>query len=208
MSTQVVCVGGIHGAGKSTIRRVLSDRFGWVAVKQRKLLTQIGVEDGLPLVDVIARYDTYIDRAADRIVELVARSHSGVLLIDCHYAIPRVAADRRYGDGREFVPNLDWRLIQQISERVNCRFVLLEVPPREALMRITDRPDAEHYANTFEHFIREAVAERDMFNQVIAHFHVSTADQCRIFTNDFERVQQGIIEFIKPASSGNFKGHP
>ncbi|MFH2097402.1 MAG: AAA family ATPase [bacterium] len=208
MKGQIVCIGGIHGAGKSTVCHALSERFGWPVVKQRRLLIQIGEENGLQWSDVARQYDMYLDRTADRMIVLLQKSESGVLLIDCHYAIPSAAAVRKNKIGKEFVQNLDWRLVERLSGQCRCRFVHLRVRPDVALSRITDRPDAEHYTNTLEHFIGEASAELDMFNSLLAHLCVGSDDWLCHNALCVEHTMLEVARFVSPALEVSIEDHP
>ena len=173
---QVVFIGGIHGVGKSTICASLKEKFGWVVVKQRKLLIEVGQAMGLGWPEVADYHDILINQVADRLIDALQLGNRQVLLVDCHYAIPSSVALRSHGSRAKFIPNLDWRLVKRVKQEFQSKFVLLEVDPKMALNRIELRTEATHYENTLEYFQAEAVAEKDIFLQLISQFNVSPCD--------------------------------
>ncbi|MBU0612938.1 ATP-binding protein [Patescibacteria group bacterium] len=176
MKKQIVFVGGIHGAGKSTNCHALSVQHGWRVVKQRRQLISVGAEHGILWPEVASRHDELIPHVADRLLDMLRQSAEAVLLVDCHYAIPTSAALRTRHCTGCYMPNLDWNLVERVKQEHWCRFVLLKVDPAIALARIMARPEATHYVNTLRHFVEEAVAENEVFQRLLAHFSVQFSD--------------------------------
>ncbi len=206
MHSRIVCIGGIHGAGKSTVCRRITERLGWPAIKQRRIILQLAHEDGVPWSVVEERYDEYLERVSVRILDMVRSS--GVLLVDCHYAIPSAAAARPVEQAEGFVPNLEWFVVQRLVAEVDCGFVLLEVDPEVALSRIRHRPEAEHYENTPEHFHKEALAERALYEALLGRFRIMPDNQLRLSHGSIEEAVDRVIAFATGNQVGVSEGHP
>ncbi len=198
MEKQIVFIGGIHGAGKSTVCRCLTERYGWPTVKQRRILIAIGAEEGLAWPEVGTQYDQFILPVAERMLEILKESTTDVLLVDCHYAIAASVAVRATTPQLpEFITNLDWRLVERVMQEYRCRFVLLEIDPVTAVSRLEHRTPAEHYHNSVDHFSREAVAERDIFRRLIAHFSVRPQNWMCLGTTELQQMFGCIANFIQ-----------
>lgn len=199
MKKLVGFIGGIHGVGKSTVCQYFSTNFGWKTVKQRRVLIEVGKAQGLEWPEVAKNHDELIGSVADRIVQILHQSNQGVLLVDCHYAIPASAAARPCTVNEKYIPNLDWRLVEKVRQEYKSKFILLEVEPGVALKRIGNRPEASHFKNTLEHFTDEAKAEKEMFYRLLSRFSVTSQEYlclCLDATNSKQASLQ-IASFIQ-----------
>lgn len=119
----VIVVGGVSGAGKTTLARVLADRLDAPFLEGDDLHPPENIaamSSGRPLTDDMRA--PWLDALADAAREVVHAS--GAVVVTCS------ALKRAYRD----------RLRARIG---TCRFVLLSVPPETLLARLQQRKD--HY---------------------------------------------------------------
>lgn len=201
MLKQVIFIGGIHGAGKTSICHYFCRTMNCVTIKQHRALIDVGKANGLHTWKQIGvRHDDFINQAADLVIRNFMNGSSNTLLVDCHYAIRTSKALRVSGKKtpKTYIPDLDYRFVQKLGQRFRIRFVLLLVKPMTAFKRIADRPpEILDYDSTLGGLIKIRRIETLYFNRIVKHFNVNGRDALLIDANkNFETVIPKLKKFI------------
>lgn len=196
MNSQVLFIGGIHGAGKTTICSELMKIFSCRCVKQRHLLMDIGKEMGLVWENIAERHDEFIEEAANRAVN----GEQGILLVDCHYAIRSTKALRLKHKpvAEKFIPDLDDKFVAILERKMKARLILVQVDPQNAVSRFSQRPlELLDFDNTFEGLSELMPAEMEMFKRKTKKFGIKAEDQTIIDNNGcFEDALSAASQFF------------
>ncbi|MBU0530984.1 MAG: AAA family ATPase [Candidatus Uhrbacteria bacterium] len=181
---KVVFVGGVHGAGKTTICNLLAKKNDWPVTKQRRLLIQAGSQDGYTWPEVAQHHDQYMLPTAVLAEKALTSSQTGVLLVDCHYAIRSLKALRPHTPEGNFIADLDQRFVAHLARNHLLFFILLEVAPLLAVKRFKSRPS--HFLdhdNTHPGILEKSQAEAIFLAKLVDHFNISDKQVLRLSNN-------------------------
>ena len=202
MKPQVIFVGGIHGAGKTTLCLGSSRFFECKCIRQIHLVADLGKNGGFSWEQSIERHDELIELAAGMVVSGMMRSHEELLIADCHYAIRTSRALRvknRPPISDPYIPDLDKRFVSILSDYMVPRFILIDVKPEVAVARIERRsiviPSPE---TTIEGLSELKPVEEEMFRDMLSVFECKDTD-CLIIENNasLEDALSAIKNFIR-----------
>ena len=198
MEQAVVFLGGTNGAGKSYLTEQLAERDDYAVTKQKRELTAVGEERGIPYEEIPKRYDELIAPAAERAVEEFAAADARVLLFDCHYAFQKEKAVTMNLEGE--IPDIDEAYQQAVDDRVISRFldrfptgfVFLSVDPAVAHRRMKRRAkNVEDEEVTLEEVKERQEAERIHYDGITEKFDVD-ADRHTVIDNSREGDAAGV----------------
>ena len=182
---QVIFIGGIHGAGKSSICHENSFSNQSLILKQRYLLREVAEECGLYSWEEIGKaHYSLIEEAAYRAVAKI-REYS-LALFDCHYAIRTNKALRLVGRAtrNKYIADLDDKLVAVIGMSLKIRFILVQTLPELAAKRIASRsleiPDND---NSLKYLVRAERVEKKFFLEKIYNHQVDQKDYLIINNN-------------------------
>lgn len=197
---KVVFIGGIHGAGKTSLCERLEKEIQCRRVKQRNVLIQVGNKYGLDWPDIGLCHDQFIDEVAEKIAKDFGQGSAKLLLIDCHYAIRADMALRARNKNVQdiYIYNIDLRVVKRMTNDFLTQFVLLLVDPVIALGRLEKRPiEPGHYENNIESLAEEQQAETELFYKIINDLGIPEADVLVLTNNDdFESALGNLRNFI------------
>lgn len=201
MLKQVVFIGGIHGAGKTTCCKRLSQNFSYDVVKQRHAVIVVGRTRGLDSWEEIgSKHDNLILPAAELVTTNFLKSQSDVLLVDCHYAISARKALRLNGKdiNSPFIPDLDYTFVAKIAENFRIRFIILRVKPIIGYKRTRMRPpEVLDYFNTLEGLEEIEPFEIKHYHLMIKRFGISGNDFLAVDSNKkFDSVTTLVRNFV------------
>ena len=201
MLKQVVFIGGIHGAGKTSCCKKLSQEFAHDVAKQRHAVIALGKTMGLDSWEEIGcKHDKLILPAAELVTNNFLKSRSDVLLVDCHYAISAKKALRLNGKEVDspFIPDLDYTFVAKMAENFRIRFIILRVEPIIGYKRIRRRPlEVLNYFNTLEGLEEIEPFETRHYHLMINHFEISGSDLLVVDSNKkFDSVTALVGNFV------------
>lgn len=181
---QVVFIGGMTGAGKTTLCQQLSQDSGWVVIKQVHEIARIGRHYGMNhWHEALKHFERFINEAIDHVIEQFLQSSSNVLLFDTHYCMRAEQALRlgcRKGE-RAFIQDLDSRWVWKLNDYFRLKFVLINVTPVIAFRRIQERLEDQLGAqDSLEGLEEEARAEERFYEEIIQFFGVSKSNYWRM----------------------------
>lgn len=203
MKKTICFLGGIHGAGKTTLCTTLLNRYGWVFTKQKYLITDITRGLGVNGWEDSAKFfNSSIELAGQLMISLIEKSQSDYALVDCHYAIRaskalRHTLDTGYSD---YIADLDSRFIRVIARSgIGMKFVLLDVNTSLALQRVEDRPkEFLGYENTLVGINFQRIAEQRYLAELISEFKVDDKNVLNLKNNTNPEIAlDQVSEFIK-----------
>lgn len=202
---QVVFIGGVQGAGKTSLCEALKREHSCHSVKQRQALIKTGQKYGLKWEEVAALHDEFITEAAESVArEFLDDSNSEILLVDCHYAIRANKALRLKEKiaASSYIQDIDDRFINRLGLDFRIRFVLIDVLPSIAVTRFGERPiEFLDYDNTLEGLHLQRQAEQEKYTNIAKRLKVSDQDLLRISNNcEFENMVNGVNQFIAYSS--------
>ena len=201
MKTQVIFVGGIHGAGKSSLCQSIALGPEAIISKQRYLIREIAEKTGLITWEEIGlQHDLLIEEAAKRAVISIKKNEKELVLFDCHYSIRTDKAFRAKNKkiNEVYIPDLDERLVSIMNQNFKIRFVLLETPPLVAAQRISTRPDdIKDIDSSLEFLIESEKFEKNYFLKMVNNFKITNCDFA-IINNDkkFDDMTEHFKEFF------------
>lgn len=202
MKTQVIFIGGIHGAGKSSLCQEMAMGSMAMISKQRYLIRKIAEERGLSTWEEIGRqHDSLIEEATRRAVSSIKKNENELVLFDCHYAIRTDKAFRVQNKriNEVYIPDLDKRLVSIMSHNFKIRFALLTTSPLIAAQRISARPDEiKDVDSSLEFLVKSEKVEKYYFLEMLNNFKITNHDFITINNDkDFDEMAGNFKEFFK-----------
>lgn len=186
MKKLIVCIGGIHGSGKTSLCNYLNQQQGFPVYKQSKLVQMVS---GLDRQEVFRNLRSYLEPAADCLVNSLDQSQQSICLIDCHYAINSRKA-LRLGDEKAetaYIPDLEHRFLNRLQiHKCTLKLVFLDTSPKIAYLRCLQRESTiPGFENSLSGLIQQRTAELIHFHQLSTIMAIPPSNS-RIINNDGE----------------------
>lgn len=214
MYKQVVFIGGLHGAGKTSLIAELSHKYGYVSEKQRRVVIEVGRSYGFQTWEEIGpKHNQFIFTAAQRAAQKLLGSKASVMLIDCHYAIRSAKALRVSGRAvaSPYIHDLDPIFVLRMSLDFGLKFVLLLAEPEQIIGRFENRPDdLLDYDNTLPGLQEQEVQEEKLLLRLKKIFRIPPRDVLSLVNNDsqFQTSVKILQEFVELPQAPKATGYP